>query len=82
VAGDKMPVLERVGKLAVHAKSACKPLPLVPAVKEGDRISAPFVGAFKDATVTKVDPKIGPVFLKFDGMPGEKAIQFGDVIKK
>jgi len=82
VAGDKVLVLERVGKLAVHPKSACKPVPLVPGVKEGDRVSAPFVGTFKDATVTKVDPKIGRVFLKFDGMPDEKAIQFGDVIKK
>ena len=82
VAGDKVLVLERVGKLAFHPKASCKPIPVVSDVKEGDRVSAPFVGTYKDATVSKVDAKIGRVFVKFDGMPDEKAIQFGDVIKK
>jgi hypothetical protein len=82
VAGDKVLLLEGVGKLKVYPKFVCKPVPLVPNVKEGDRVSAPFVGTFKDATVSKVDAKIGRVFLKFDGMPDEKAIPFGDVIEK
>ena len=81
-AGDKVLVLEGVGKLKVYPKSACKPVPVVSDVKEGDRVSAPFVGTFKDAVVSKVDAKIGRVFVKFDGMPDEKAIPFGDVLKK
>lgn len=82
IAGDKVLVIQSVGKLKVFPKSACKAVPVVPDVKEDDRVSAPFVGTFKDAVVSKVDAKIGRVFVKFDGMPDEKAIQFGDVIKK
>jgi hypothetical protein len=82
VAGDKVLVSESVGKLKVYPKSQCKPLPIVPQVKEGDRVKAPFGGmTFKDATVSKIDAKIGRVFVKFDGMPDEKAIPFGDLIK-
>lgn len=81
VAGDKVLVLEAVGKMKVYPKSACKPVPLVPDVKEGDRVKAPFVGVFKDATVSKVDAKIGRVFVKFDGQTDEKAIPFGDIVK-
>lgn len=81
VAGDKVLVLESVGKLKMYPKASCKPVPVVPNVKEGDRVKAPFVGTFKDATVSKVDAKIGRVFVKFDGMPDEKAIPFGDVLK-
>ncbi len=82
VGGDKIFVKGFAGKSFVVAKKDCTGVPLVPKVKEGDRVSAPFVGTFKDATVSKVDAKIGRVFVKFDGMPDEKAIQFGDVIKK
>ncbi|HRH44960.1 MAG TPA: hypothetical protein PKY82_25200 [Pyrinomonadaceae bacterium] len=81
VADDKVLVLEGVGKLKVYPKSACKPVAITPNVKEGDRVKVPFVGNFKDATVSKVDAKIGRVFVKFDGQNDEKAIPFGDVIK-
>lgn len=79
-AGDKVLVLESVGKLKVYPKASVKPVPLVPNVKEGDRVKVPFVGNFKDATVTKVDANIGRVFVKFDGITKEKAIAFGDVL--
>ena len=82
VAGDKVFGLGFAGKLLVAAKKDCTPVAITPNVKEGDRVSAPFVGTFKDGVVSKVDGKIGRVFLKFDGMTDEKAIQFGDVIKK
>lgn len=81
VADDKVLVLEGVGKLKVYPKSSCKPVAITPNVKEGDRVKAPFVGNFKDAAVSKVDAKIGRVFVKFDGQSDEKAIPFGDVIK-
>lgn len=81
VAGDKVLVLETGSKIKVYPKSACKPVPIVPNVKEGDRVKAPFVGTFKDATVSRVDAKIGRVFVKFDGQTDEKAIPFGDILK-
>lgn len=82
VAGDKVLVLQGVGKLKVYPKSSLTPAPLVPAVKEGDRVRATFVDTFKDATVARVDEKIGRVFVKFDGLNDEKAISFGEVLKK
>lgn len=82
VAGDKVLVMEGIGKLAIYAKKDCKPLPLVPNVKAGDRVKVPFAGTtFKDATIVSVDDKIGRVFVKFDGEQEEKAIAFGDVLK-
>ena len=82
VAGDKVLVLEGIGKLAVYAKKDCKPLPLVPNVKAGDRVKVPFGGStFRDATVASVDEKIGRIFVKFDGAQEETAIAFGDVFK-
>ena len=80
VAGDKVLVLQDVGKLKLYPKSVCKPIPIVPNVKEGDRVRVPFVGVFKDATVTRVDTTIGRVFVKLDSQSEEKAIAFGDVL--
>ena len=82
VAGDKVLVMEGIGKLAVYAKKDCKPLPLIPNVKAGDRVKVPFGGTtFKDAVVASVDEIIGRVFVKFDGAQEETAIAFGDVLK-
>jgi hypothetical protein len=82
VASDKVLVLEGVGKLKTYSKSSCKAVPVIPNVKEGDRVKAPKYGQnFDNATVAKVDAKIGRVFVKFDGQTEEKAISFGDVLK-
>jgi hypothetical protein len=81
VAGDKVLALGNVGKLQVYDKSSCTPVPLVPKVKAGDKVKAPKYGtSFEDATVTKVDGKIGRVFVKFGTDTEEKAIAFGDVM--
>ncbi len=82
VAGDKVLVADQMGKLKVFPKSSCKPVPITPNVKEGDRVKAPKYGQnFDNATVSKVDAKIGRVFVKFDGQTEEKAIAFGDILK-
>lgn len=81
VAGDKVLVLEFVGKLKVYPKSSCKAVPVVPNVKEGDHVKAAKYNTFKDATVSRVDAKIGRIFVKFDGDPTEQAIPFGDILK-
>ncbi|MBK8812898.1 MAG: hypothetical protein IPN69_19510 [Acidobacteria bacterium] len=81
VAGDKVLVLESVGKMKMYPKASCKPVPVVPSVKDGDRVKAPKFNTFRDATVVKVDSGIGRVFVKFDGDDKETAIPFGDILK-
>jgi hypothetical protein len=80
VAGDKVLTLGFAGTLQAYDKSACTPVPVVPKVKAGDKVKAPRYGAFTDATVTKVDGRIGRVFVKFGTDTEEKAIPFGDVL--
>lgn len=78
---DKVYVMQFAGKTAVYDKAKCKPVPLVPNVKAGDTVKAERFGKFSNAIVSKVDARIGRVFVKFDGSPDEKAIPFGDVLK-
>ncbi|HEX8843400.1 MAG TPA: hypothetical protein VF791_02095 [Pyrinomonadaceae bacterium] len=81
VAGEKVLALGSVGKLQVYDKSACTPLPLKPNVKAGDKVQVPKYGInFAEATVTKVDAKIGRVFVKIGTDTEEEAIAFGDVM--
>lgn len=81
-AGDKMFVRLFAGRAGVFAKSEAKGVPLIPKVKVGDRVRVPRHATFADATVTKVDPAIGRVFVKFDGANDEKAIAYGNVLPK
>ncbi len=81
VAGDKVFVNGFAGRFAVVEKSRCTPFPLTSAAKVGDKVKAVWVNSLKDGTVTKVDPKIGRVFIKFDLDGKEKAVSFGEVMK-
>lgn len=81
VAGDKVFVNGFAGSIAVVDKSRCTPFPLVSAAKPGDKVKAVWVSSLKEGTVTKVDPKIGRVFIKFDVDGKEKAVSFGEVMK-
>ena len=81
VAGDKVFVLEFAGRTKVYDKSRCTSVPIVPNVKDGDKVKAVRAGRFSPATVAKLDAKIGRVFVKFDGSDKEEAIAFGDVMK-
>lgn len=81
VAGDKVFVLGFAGKMKVYDKADCTPLPLVPDVKSGDSVKVPFAGGFTDATVNRVDSKIGRVFVTIGVTKKEEAIAFGDVAK-
>lgn len=82
VAGSKVLVMEN-GKLKVYQRSSCQPVPLVPQVKAGDRVKAPRYGVnFANAMVSEVDTRNGRVFVRFDGDKEDKAIAFGDVLKK
>jgi hypothetical protein len=81
VAGDKVFVNGFAGRIAVVDKSRCTPFPLTSAAKVGDKVKAVWVNSLKDGTVTKVDPKIGRVFIKFDVDGKERAVAFGEVMK-
>jgi hypothetical protein len=81
VAGDKVFVNGFAGLPAVVDKSRCTPLPIVSNVKVGEKVKAVWVSSIKEGTVTKIDPKIGRVFIKFDLDGKEKAVAFGDVMK-
>lgn len=81
VSGDKVFVNGFAGKIGVFDKSRCTPFPLVSSAKEGDKVKAVWVNSLKEGTVSKVDPKIGRVFIKFDVDSKEKAVSFGEVMK-
>lgn len=81
VANDKVFVNGFAGKIGVVDKSRCTPFPLVSSAKEGDKVKAVWVNSLKEGTVTKVDAKIGRVFIKFDVDSKEKAVSFGEVMK-
>lgn len=80
-AGEKVFVQMFAGKVGVFDKSRCQPVPIVPDVKEGDSVKAERYGKFSSGKVSKVDPKIGRVWVKFDGSDKEEVIAFGDVMK-
>jgi hypothetical protein len=83
VAGDKVVTKGFVGKLSVKPKADCTPMPLKPAVKVGDKVVAKWTSTTKPAVVTKVDPKIGRVWVKFEKLGDkETAVAFGHVIDK
>ena len=65
VTDDKVLYEGFAGKVYAEKKSNCKLLPLNPSISAGDKVEADFVGKFRDGyTVTKVDKKIGRVWLK------------------
>lgn len=81
VAGEKVFVNGFAGKIAVLDKSRCTPFPLTSSAKAGEKVKAVWVNSLKEGTVTKVDPAIGRVFIKFDVDSKEKAVSFGEVMK-
>lgn len=81
VAGDKVFVTGFAAHISVVDKSRCTPFPLISNAKVGDKVKAVWVNSLKDGTVTKVEPKIGRVFIKFDLDGKERAVAFGKVMK-
>jgi hypothetical protein len=82
VAGDKVFTSSANGRIAVYDKSRCTPLPIKSAAKAGETVKAVWASMFiREGTVTKVDPKIGRVFIKFGTDKEDKAVAFGDVMK-
>lgn len=79
VSGDKVLTLGFAGKMAMYAKSECTPLPVVPNVKVGDVVQAPWVGTFKSVKVQKVDKVMGRVWTDDPFSDDPMVIPFGDI---
>jgi len=75
VIGDKVILAGFLGRISIHDKAGCLPVPIIPKVEAGDEVYANSVSSFNKATVEKVDKKIGRIFTQ----EGD-AIAFGDLI--
>ncbi|MBL9016021.1 MAG: hypothetical protein JNL83_17670 [Myxococcales bacterium] len=82
VSGDKVLTKGFVGKLAAKPKADCTPMPLKPKLKVGDKVQAKWTSVVRSGVVTKIDPKIGRVWVKFDKLADEVAVAYGHVIDK
>ncbi|HYO95461.1 MAG TPA: hypothetical protein VER33_13155, partial [Polyangiaceae bacterium] len=70
-------VLGFAGKLRRVSDADCKPLPLTPALKPGERVFVPVVGAFVPARVLTVDSRAGRVEVSYDFGNEQKQQAFG-----
>jgi hypothetical protein len=70
------------GKMKVLPRTSCKNVPIAPKPKVGDTIWVPVIGAYSEAKVTKVDEKIGRVWVKheFGGKDTDEAFAFTNVM--
>jgi hypothetical protein len=73
----KLLSLEFAGKIAMYETANCMPIPPKPEVKAGDKVQVPYIGTYREATVTKVDAAVGRVFAKFEFGGAEKEEAFG-----
>ena len=65
---DKVLAIGFAGKIYAFDRSACKLIPIKQDIKVGDNVMAVWVGGFKEGyKVTKIDRKIGRVWLEKDG---------------
>jgi hypothetical protein len=65
------------GKLHVYETANCAPLAPKADVKAGQKVQVPFLGTYREATVSKVDLAVGRVFAKFEFGGAEKEEAFG-----
>jgi hypothetical protein len=80
-AAGKLLALGFAGRMRVFAQSDCASVPLRLDVKPGDDVQVPIVGAFTDARVTRIEPRVGRLWAKYDfgGQDKEEAFAFGNV---
>ncbi len=77
--GDKVLCIGFAGKMAMFNKADVTPMQVVPNVKAGDKVQAPWVGTIKNCTVKSVNKEYGRVVVKFDAFPDDYFIPYGDV---
>jgi hypothetical protein len=80
-AGDKLLGLGFAGKMKVLDEKVCDAVPIAPKVKPGDAVRVPVLGAFVAGKVSKVDAKIGRVWVKYQigGDDRDEAFGFTNV---
>ena len=84
VAGDRLLLQAFAGAIVARAKADCAALPVHPTtLKVKDKVIGDFSGTMHAATITKIEPKIGRVWVTFDGLgKSEHALAYGNVIAK
>ena len=80
-AEGKLLLLGFAGRIQVMPEKSCRALPLRPKLKEGQQIWVPALGNFERGTVTKLEPEIGRVWVRYDfgGKKLEDAFSLIDV---
>lgn len=80
--GDSSLVSKFGGELEVFKTADLTGIPVKPALKQGDKVQAPFAKGMDPATVSKVDEKIGRIWVTFDGREsqGESVFCYGEVL--
>ncbi|HEY1038085.1 MAG TPA: hypothetical protein VGF30_01695 [Bacteroidia bacterium] len=81
IQGDKVLCIGFAGRMAMFNKADCTPMEIIPNVKAGDKVQAPWVGTIKNCTVKSVNKEYGRVVVNFEGMPDDYFIPYGDVTK-
>ncbi|MCU0444230.1 MAG: hypothetical protein MUE85_04875 [Microscillaceae bacterium] len=80
MAEGKVLTIGFAGKMAVYERKDCIGIPQKFKTQAGDKVQAVFVGSYKDATVVRVDEKMGVVFVKFENGSGkEEPVSFGEI---
>ena len=81
-AGGKLLGVGFAGKMKVLPRASCKNVPIAPQTKPGDTVWVPVIGAYTEAKVTKVDEKIGRIWVKheFGGKDTDEAFAFTNVM--
>ena len=81
VSGDKVLVEKFGGDLEVFDKTDLTAFPVKPSLKVGDKVEVPFGKGTDPATVTKIDEKIGRVWVEFEGRKdSESVFAYGEVL--
>lgn len=75
--GADLLVLGFAGKLRRLSDAHCKPLPLAPTLKPGERVFVPVVGTFVPARVLAVDSRAGRADVSYDFGNEQKQQAFG-----
>ncbi|MCB9224226.1 MAG: hypothetical protein R2780_02335 [Crocinitomicaceae bacterium] len=77
--GDQVLTIGWGGTMKIYAKADCTPVPVMPTVKAGDAVQAPWVGSYTNTTVVKVDAKFGRVWCDDPYSDDPMVIPYGDV---
>jgi hypothetical protein len=79
VSGDKVLTIGWAGIMKIYDKNDCVALDIIPNVKVGDEIQAPWVGKFVNTKVVKVDKKFGRVWCDDPYSDDPMIVPFGNI---